>query len=313
MYTGLVSLPFAHVPGHEVIGRIEEIGRHAAERWGVGAGDRVALEVFRSCEACECCERGDPDHCTNPQGATDVNDGLGPWGGYVSHVYLPPGSRLHRVPDNLDPVVATLFNPVGNALRWAISLPATQPGSTVAVLGAGIRGLAVAAVVRDAGARFVLVTGRGPRDHSRLEWARRFGADVTVDVEEDDPVPVLQRRAGRLADLVVDVTANAPQAFGQAVNLAAPGGTVVVAGMRGDVDVPGFRADELVWKELRILGVKGTDSPSYRGALHLLATHRHPFTELPREVVNLSDAEGLLQKMAGETAGIPPVHAVIAP
>jgi alcohol dehydrogenase len=313
LYTGVVSLPFAHIPGHEVVGTIEEIGPRAAERWGVGAGDRVALEVFRSCEACDRCRGGDHDHCANPRGATNVDEGHGLWGGYVSHVYLPAGSRLHRVPDNLDPVVATLFNPVGNALRWAVSLPDTQPGWVVAILGAGIRGLAAAAAARDAGAAFVLVTGCGARDHSRLELAKAFGADATVDVDQRDPVQVLERSAGRLADLVVDVTANAPQAFVQAIELAGLGGTIVVAGMRGDVDVTGFRPDELVWKELRILGVKGTDGPSYRGALELLATHRHPFAQLPREVVGLSGAESLLQKMAGETGAVPPVHAVIAP
>jgi alcohol dehydrogenase len=143
--------------------------------------------------------------------------------------------------------------------------------------------------------------------------ARAFGADVAVDVEQEDPVEILREHVSRGADLVLDVTANAPQAFVQAIGMAGRGSTVVVAGMRGDVDVPGFRTDQLVWKELRILGVKGTDGPSYRAALDLLSTGRHPFAEVPREIAGLSEAEALLQKMAGETADPPPVHAVIDP
>jgi alcohol dehydrogenase len=41
---------------------------------------------------------------------------------------------LLPVPDGLDPVVATLFNPLGAGIRWAVTVPDTQPGDVVAVL-----------------------------------------------------------------------------------------------------------------------------------------------------------------------------------
>ena len=75
-----------------------------------------------------------------------------------------------------------------------------------------------------------MVTGRGERDAPRLAAASRFGADLAVDVEVADPVRTLRDTAGGLADVVIDVTAKAPAAFAQAVRLARPGGTVVVAG-----------------------------------------------------------------------------------
>jgi alcohol dehydrogenase len=181
------------------------------------------------------------------------------------------------------------------------------------VLGPGIRGLATAAAVRDAGAGFVMVTGAGERDATRLDAARRFGADLTVDVEADDPVAALRGATGGLADVVVDVTANAPSALAQAVALARPGGTVVLAGMRGDGPLLGFRADTVVLKELRILGALGVDVTAYAAALDLVASGRYPFADVARRVVGLDDAGDLLATMAGETDEVAPIHGVVRP
>jgi alcohol dehydrogenase len=157
------------------------------------------------------------------------------------------------------------------------------------------------------------VTGKGPRDHERLEWASRFGADLAVDVEQQDPVTALRDAVGRLAHVVVDVTAKAPAAFGQAVSLAREGGTVVLAGTRGSSDTPGLRPDDIVYKELRIVGALGVDNDEYHAAFDLLASGRYPFAELPRTIAGFDEIDGLLQLMAGEVDGVPPVHGVFAP
>jgi alcohol dehydrogenase len=157
----------------------------------------------------------------------------GLWGGYAEYQYLAPDSMVLPVPDGLDPVVATLFNPLGAGIRWGVTVPGTRPGDVVAVLGPGIRGLCAAAAAKEAGAGFVMVTGLGPRDADRLALASKFGADLAIDVGVDDPVATLRSATGGLADVVIDVTARAPTAFTQAMALARPAGTVVVAGTRG--------------------------------------------------------------------------------
>jgi alcohol dehydrogenase len=317
-YTGALPAGFAFIPGHEVIGVIEAIGKAAAARWGVQAGDRVAVEVFQSCRRCDECGAGDYRRCRehglrDMYGYIAADKAPGLWGGYATHQYLAPDSLVHPVPDGLDPVVATLFNPIGAGIRWGVEVGGVCPGDVVAVLGPGIRGLSVVAAVRDAGAGFVLVTGAGARDAPRLDAARRFGAELVVDVAHDDPVAALQDATGGLADVVVDVTAKAPAALAQAVALARPGGTIVIAGTRGSAETPGFWPDLIVYKELRIVGALGVDGPAYRAALALLASGRYPFAELPRRVAGFGDLEALLRTMAGEGDGAPPVHGVFVP
>jgi alcohol dehydrogenase len=291
-YTGALALGFPFVPGHESVGVIEAVGVRAVR------GD------YRQCAS---------HGLLDMYGFGPVSRAPGLWGGYATHQYLAPDTLLVPVPDGLDPVVATLFNPLGAGIRWGVTVPGTSAGDVVAVLGPGIRGLSTLVAAREAGAGFVMVTGAGERDAERLAIVKAFGADLTVDVSQDDPVAQLRHAAGGLADIVVDVTANAPDAFVQALKLARPGGTVVVAGTRGATPIGGFSPDRIVSKELRVLGALGVDTPAYTAALDLLASGRYAFGELPRRTVGLDGVEGLLRAMAGESASSPPMHGVVVP
>jgi alcohol dehydrogenase len=317
-YTGALPAGYAFVPGHESVGILERVGARAAARWGVQAGDRVAVEVFQSCGACDACAAGLYRRCArhgmaDMYGFISVDKAPGLWGGYATHQYLGPDTMLLPLPVGLDPVVATLFNPLGAGIRWAVTMPETKPGDVVAVLGPGVRGLAACAAAKEAGASFVMVTGVSPHDDERLALAASFGADLAVDVSSTDPAKALRKATGNGADVVVDVTAKAPAALGQAVNVARVGATVVLAGTRGSADTPGFWPDLVVYKELRILGARGVDGPAYRAAIDLLATGRYPFADLPRRTASLADVEELVRAMAGEGDGPPPVHGVLTP
>ncbi len=317
-YSGQLHPGYPFIPGHEAVGVIERIGSAAAERWGVVPGQRVAVEVFRSCRACAACRAGRYRRCernglATMYGFVSVETGPGLWGGYATHQYLAPDSMVLPVPETLTPAVATLFNPLGAGIRWGATVPATGPGDAVAVLGCGVRGLSAAAAAKEAGADFVMVTGAGDRDRPRLEAAPAFGADLVVDVTAVDPIEAFRGATGRPgAEVVVDVTAKAPAVVAQAVQLAAPGGRVVIAGTRGGGGAPGFEPDLVVYKELRIEGALGVDVVAYRAALDLLASGRYPFAELDRLTVGLDGVEGLLRTMAGE-GDTPPIHGVVAP
>jgi alcohol dehydrogenase len=316
-YSGELFGGFAFIPGHESVGIIESIGERAAQRWGVAAGDRVAVEVFQSCRRCERCTNGDYRHCRlhgigDSYGFIPTDRAPGLWGGYAQYQYLGPDSMLLKVPESLDAITATLFNPLGAGIRWGAQIPGTGPGDVVAVLGPGIRGLCSVVAARQAGADFVLVTGAGPRDRSRLETARAFGADLVVDVTRDEPARELTRAVGRGADVVVDVTAKAPDALNQAVRLVRPEGTIVVAGIRGSPITSGFSADLVVYKEIRIVGALGVDVTAYQSALELLASTSLPFTTIDRRIVGFDDLGSVLDSMS--KGGLDtPMHAVVVP
>ena len=172
LYTGHMRARGPVIPGHETVGVVEALGDAAARRWGVAVGDRVALECFQSCRECEPCRAGLYRRCTRNglrtlYGMTPIDVIPSLRGGYAEWHYLAPDSMLLPVPAGLDPVDATLFNPIGAGLRWGADLPATGPGDVVAVLGPGIRGLAAVAAAREAGAERIMITGFGERDRPR--------------------------------------------------------------------------------------------------------------------------------------------------
>ena len=102
--------------------------------------------------------------------------------------------------------------------------------------------------------------------------------------------------------LVVDVTAKAPSAFADAVGLARPGGTIVVAGTRGGGGAPRFEPDLLVYKELHVVGALGVEYPAYRAALEILAMGRWPFDRITRESTGFAGLAQLLTSLADESA-----------
>ncbi len=318
LYTGALPSGGPMVPGHESVGTVVALGSRAAERWDVALGDRVAVEVFQSCRACEQCAAGLYRRCSrhglgDTYGYIPADRDPGLWGGYAEFQYLGPDSILLPVPPTLDPVVATLFNPLGAGIRWGATLPGTGPGDVVAILGPGVRGLSAAAAAKEAGAAFIMVSGVLPQDVDRLALAPDFGADLVVDAAAESPAKALRRVTGGGADVVIDVTAKAPAALAQAIDVAKVGGTVVLAGTRGSAETPGFWPDTIVYKELTMLGALGVDTAAYRAALDLLASGRYPFAELPRQCAGLGRTEDLLRAMAGEGDGPPPVHGVVVP
>jgi threonine dehydrogenase-like Zn-dependent dehydrogenase len=206
-----------------------------------------------------------------------------------------------------------LFNPLGAGFRWAVEIPRTKPGDTVLILGPGQRGLASVIASRQVGAGTVIVTGLS-RDAHKLALARELGADHVIDVEREDLVRrVRELTAGQGADVVVEVTSFAPEPVRDAVDCCTPGGTVVLAGVKGMKAVPDFVSDKVVLKEITLRGAIGVTFEAYEQAIRLIESRQIALEKLQTHRFGLRDAERAVRTLAGEVEGERAVHCCLLP
>ncbi len=314
-FQGLLRTPMPVIPGHEPVGVIDKIGDRAAARWGVDEGDRVAVETMISCRHCSPCLTGSYHLCESRRiySYIPLSDAPGLWGGYAQYMYLHPNSVLHRMNPALPASQAALFNPLGAGFRWAVELPATQPGDTVVILGPGQRGLASVIACREVGAGTIIVTGLAA-DANKLSLARGFGADHTIDVDNEDAVRrVKELTGGRGADVAVDVSAYATRPVTDALAMVRPGGTVVLAGVKGFKAVDNFVSDLVVLKEINIRGAIGVTSTGYKSAIRLIESGRVPVERMHTHDFALADAALAIRTLGREIPGEASIHSCLIP
>jgi threonine dehydrogenase-like Zn-dependent dehydrogenase len=228
-------------------------------------------------------------------------------------MYLDPNAVVHKVDPTLPPETAVMFNPLGAGFRWAVEIPKTGPGDTVVIMGPGQRGLASVLACREAGADRIIVTGL-EADARKLELARAFGADATIDVQNEDPRERIRELTnGRGADVVVDVSSYATEPIVQAIDFARMGGRIVLAGVKGFKPIPDFVSDKVVLKELTIQGAIGVTRSGYASAIRLLEKRLHPVELMHTHDFALEDAELAVRTLAREIEGEESIHSCLIP
>lgn len=313
-YEGALRTPMPVIPGHEPLGRIARIGDVAAERWGVDVGDRVAVETMLSCRHCPTCFDGRYHLCENRRiySYIPLDESPGLWGGYAQYMYLHANSVIHRVDPSLPAELAVMFNPLGAGFRWAVELPETKPGESVVILGPGQRGLSSVIACREVGAGTIVVTGLAA-DARKLELARAFGADHTIDVDNEPAVERVKALTDGGADVVVDVSAYATQPVRDALDMVKPGGRIVLAGVKGFKPVDDFVSDLIVMKEVTIHGAIGVTSSGYRSAIRLIESGRSPIGQMHTHDFPLENADLAIRTLAREVENDESIHSCLIP
>jgi threonine dehydrogenase-like Zn-dependent dehydrogenase len=323
-YKGHLGMhPDPFIPGHEPLGIIEEVGDRAAQRWGLGLGDRVALEILVPCRSCRLCLTGRYQSCPNRtigHGVTPLKVQPGLWGGLSEYIYVSPSAILHPVDKTLPAELAVMFNPMGAGVRWACHLGGTGLGDTVLVLGSGQRGLAAVIAARAAGAGTIIVTGLATDAH-KLALAREFGADHTIVVDEADTVGannsltvqrVTEITDGQLADVTLELTPMATEPVTDALLATRHGGRVVLAGLKGGREVP-LRTDLIINRALTVVGAFGVDARAYAEAIRIIESRRFPLEKLHTHTFGLDDTAQAMETLAGEVDGAAAVHVSVHP
>jgi 2-desacetyl-2-hydroxyethyl bacteriochlorophyllide A dehydrogenase len=272
IWTGARPVRYPLVMGHEFIGRVAAVGEGVAN---ITAGEKVAVEPNYSCGQCPLCREGNRNLClARTAVGIDVDGGLGEQARLPARVCWPASADLSD--DQL-----LLAEPLAVVTR-AVGRGAAVAGETAAVLGVGTLGLLAVQVLRARGLS-VLAVGRS---EGRLEVARALGANAAVSIAAGSAVAAARALSGREGvDLVIE-TAGSAEAVGHAVELARPGGRVVLTGLPHQPS-----AVEFFWvvrRELSIVGsmIYQTEFPE---AIRLLAsgavrterllTHRFPLAD----------------------------------
>src|SRR3954453_2525525 len=211
------TIPVPLVIGHEFVGRIVEVGSNVHD---FHVGEIVSGEGHVVCGRCRNCLAGRRHLCKATQGV-----GVNRAGAFARYIALPMSNVWVHAAD-IPRDVQAIFDPFGNAVHTALSFDVL--GEDVLVTGAGPIGCMAAAVVRHAGARFVVVTDMNP---FRLELAKRMGATAVVNVREKTLAQV-QRELGMREgfDVGLEMSGNAA-AFRELLANMAHGGKIAMLGI----------------------------------------------------------------------------------
>jgi len=166
------AVPTPLVTGHEFAGEVVGVGSNVSD---FHPGDLVSGEGHLVCGRCRNCMAGRRHLCAHTHGV-----GVDHPGAFAEYIALPMTNVWHHAAD-VDPEVAAIFDPFGNAVHTALTFPVL--GEDVLITGAGPIGLMAAAVVRHAGARHVVITDVNP---DRLELAGKMGVTRALDVRTED-------------------------------------------------------------------------------------------------------------------------------
>ena len=314
-FRGRIDMPYPVILGHEIVGRVERLGRAAAAIHGVAEGDRVILKGSRGCGHCRDCRDGAPRFC--PQrtlygSATCAAEPPHLFGGLADCLYVNPDAELFKVGDAMSDEAAVLCGSVmANGYQWAILHGGVTFGDTVLIQGPGQQGLACTWAARAAGAALIIVAGTAA-DADRLDLARRWGADRTVEADVEDVVEaVADETGGAMADVVVDVSGS-PAALASSVAAVRKRGTLVLAGLSGGRQVP-VEIDTLVWNEIRVQGAFTASSPALTATMDLIESTGFKPEEMISHTFGLDDTEQCIRAIGNEIEGMYPTKAVIRP
>ena len=158
------TIPVPMVIGHEFVGEVVSVGSNVPD---FHPGEIVSGEGHVVCGRCRNCMAGRRHLCAHTSGV-----GVNRPGAFAELIALPMTNIWHHH-DGVDLNVASIFDPFGNAVHTALQFPVL--GEDVLITGAGPIGIMAAAVVRQAGARYVVITDI---NEPRLELARKMKVDL---------------------------------------------------------------------------------------------------------------------------------------
>lgn len=175
------TIPVPMVIGHEFVGTVAAIGSNVHD---VEIGEVVSGEGHIVCGRCRNCLAGRRHLCRDTKGV-----GVNRPGAFAEYLSIPVTNVWQANPD-IPMDVLSIFDPFGNATHTALAFSVL--GEDVLITGAGPIGIMATAIVKHAGARYVVTTDLNPY---RLALAKKMGATVALDIREKE-IAEVQKELG---------------------------------------------------------------------------------------------------------------------
>jgi len=211
--------------GHEGVGVIEQVGAAVST---FRPGDHVLISCISSCGKCDACRRGMYSHCST--GGWILGNKID--GTQAEYVRIPHAdTSLYPIPADADEEALVMLSDIlPTGFECGVLNGRVQPGSNVAIVGAGPIGLAALLTAQFyAPARIIMLD----RDENRLAVAKHFGATDCINIDTTDAVKtVMQLTEGAGADCVIEAV-GIPASFEMCESLVAAGGVIANVGVHG--------------------------------------------------------------------------------
>ena len=237
------TIPVPMVTGHEYVGTIEAFGSNVHD---VKIGELVSGEGHIVCGRCRNCRAGRRHLCKNAKGV-----GVNRPGCFAEYVSIPVSNVWHCDP-KIPKEIFSIFDPFGNAAHTALSFDVL--GEDVLITGAGPIGIMAAAIVKHAGARYVVITDMNPY---RLELAEKMGVTKAVNIDSENLKDVMNELGMTEGfDVGLEMSGN-PKALNGLIDAMCHGGKLALLGI-----LPSSAAidwEKVVFNGLTLKGIYGRE------------------------------------------------------
>jgi threonine dehydrogenase-like Zn-dependent dehydrogenase len=281
------------IMGHEASGVVEETGSGVAH---FHKGDRITFDSTIYCGTCRFCREGRVNLCDNRRVLGVSCDEYTRDGVFAEYVVIPD-HIAYPIPDETTFHQAALTEPAAVAAH-AVRISPLSINDTTAVIGSGLIGLLIIQVLRAGSSGMIVAVDT---DETRLEMARKMGADITINPARQDPAVVLAEhgKAGGV-DLTFEALGSTPTVE-TAVNMTRKGGSITLVGnIQPQIQLP---LQKIVSREIRVTGSCAI-AGEYPLVLDMMARNKLDVDSLISAVAPLSEGDAWFKRLYAREQGL---------
>lgn len=278
------------IVGHEPVGVVDEVGPGVI---GYERGDRVIVGAITPCGQCRACLSGAPSQCGH---MGDGYEAIGGWrfgntiNGCQAEFVLVPNAQanLAKIPAGLRDEDVVLCTDIMSTGLSASERGGVRLGDAVAIFAQGPIGLCATAGAKMSGASLVIGIDRVP---ARLEMAKRMGADVVLNYEQQDVVAEIKKLTGGGVDVAIEALGTQPT-FENALRSIRPGGTLSSLGVySGHLSLPNDAFAAGLGDHTLVTSLCPGGKERMRRLMNIVAAKRAPFEALVTHSFSLDQIE----------------------